>query len=134
MRRLQQLSSDKLDCGVACVAMVADVTYRAAFNALRFGLRATTFSTTHADIIRGLRKLGWSAQKVPFEGLRAITGRAIVKVNPYGKGRWHWIVFSSEGRVPYVYDPNPLRQGRITDFRGIRGHGRYLLVTRKGAT
>lgn len=90
----------KTDCGVACVAMVAGVTYEEAEAAFDFPKRQRHRRTDMWDVYRALRKLGKKPEKRlvpgPANGTNAVLkcnrGRRRTVVNVR---RWHWCVWDS---------------------------------------
>ena len=136
LRLVRQTREEVADCGIACVAMVVPAPYgkvKELFD--RFGLRKekngeVTYYSEHRHLIRVLRRLGKkSIQKRTFTRMRSIDGQAIVKVNVRKDGHWHWIVFDGLRRKPAVLNPDRETTGVRTDFRGLKGVGKYLLVT-----
>jgi len=125
MKRIQQKSAWYGDCGVACVAMLANCTYRRAFNALVFNdEQREYYYTRHLHLINALMQLGCNVQRKKFNSWRNIDGRAIVAVNHTQDGYWHWVAFDGNA----ILDPKPTRPGRKTDYRGLKGRGIYLVV------
>lgn len=125
IRRVRQRK--KSDCGVACVAMVAGVSYRKAFDAFGFDAGQNTFYTSHKKLEEALGKLGCAVQREMFTSWDTILGSAILAVNRRCNRRnFHWIVFN--GKV--VLDPNPKRPSRQKSFTRYRASGSYLLVTK----
>ena len=122
MRRVRQLT--EMGCGVACVAMVAEVDYFTAYAAI-FGLsEPKDHSTEAADLRRGLRRLGIraAARLIPLAGWRCseLETTAIVKVNPTQDG-WHWVVWDAERQC--IIDPmtRPYRRHRAISYLRILG-------------
>lgn len=74
----------KLNCGQTCVAMVAEVSIRAAEKAC-----GTRGRTSYAKVRRGLRKFGWElCERKPYRGV--LPQRAMVRLKtPKGS---HWVV------------------------------------------
>jgi len=135
IRRIQQKSTEKADCGIACVAMVTGKSYSDVFSELSHKDKDGEYYTRHQDLIKVIKKLGKGAvlkvEQKRFNEYKSISGLAIVAVNKRKerKGRyWHWIVFNGEGRVPYILDPKPGKYGKITDFRGLRAFGNYIQI------
>lgn len=123
IRYMRQRSES--DCGVACVAMVAGVTHRQAFEMFGFHNGEEVFYTRHSQLIDALEKLGCVVQRKVFRSWRKIPGCAIVPVN-HRKNRkyFHWVVFDGEA----ILDPNPDRPERQRNFRRYRAKGWYLLL------
>lgn len=90
------------DCGVACVAMIAGVSYQEAFDAIGFTAERKQFYTTHTCVTNALRRLGISVKRRKFRSWQEISGPAIVPVNHRSSGQFfHWVVF--DGRR--ILDP-----------------------------
>lgn len=124
MKRVQQQSLGRADCGVACVAMLAGCSYQRAFKAFNFAEGQRQFYTWHHHLIGALEELGCTVKRRKFRSWREIDGQAIVAVDHTKYGDWHWVVFDGEA----ILDPKPKRAGRKKDYRGKKGKGHYLLV------
>lgn len=66
---------------MACVAMLARVTYQQAFDAFGFSDRERRFYTSHGQIAEALQILGFTIQWKKFSNWEAIPGCAILGVN-----------------------------------------------------
>jgi ABC-type bacteriocin/lantibiotic exporter with double-glycine peptidase domain len=130
IKRVAQRDWDHGDCGIACIAMLAGVSYKDALAAFRKlgGKKATTkvFGTVHKDIQEMLLSLGVITKQIRFKSMREIEGHAIVAVNRRKLGGWHWVVL--DGGRPYavVHDPKPWKREMVRDFRGLKGYGNYI--------
>jgi hypothetical protein len=100
------LQENEEGCGVACVAMIAGVSYWDARVAI-FGKKQRYLHTTFtSDLVKGLRKLGFRSggkltrlgQKSKISDYRDIPQNAILKVNRRKNGSWHWIVWDAAAR------------------------------------
>ena len=130
MKRIQQKSEAKADCGIACVAMVTESKYLDALKLLQQHEKNGEYYTDHEQLMTAIVQLNYSAEQKKFEGFRRITGRAIVATNQRQDGGWHWVVINSEiVAKAFIYDPKPNRKGKITDFRGLKGFGDYIQVS-----
>lgn len=129
MKRIQQKSIRKADCGIACVAMVTNNSYASANAKLMYLNKDGEHYSRHKDLISAINELGFSAKLKRFKGFRKIYSRAIVATNIRQDGRWHWVVINGEIDPPYIYDPKPGKPGKITDFRGLNCFGNYLEIT-----
>lgn len=133
MRRVAQRDFEAGDCGIACVAMVADTTYEKAHAAaLALGLRSKNgdYYTSHKNLEELLLKLGKRCSRQRFRSMREVIGPAIVKVNLREGGKyWHWVVAIVRGHDVVVLDPKPGKVAPIRSFRGLKGTGTYLCVT-----
>jgi hypothetical protein len=99
MKRIFQIDED--GCGVACVAMLAGVSYKMALTKM-FGDRHVTPTTTK-QIRKELRKFGlFSARKlvrsIKWRHYTELRQDAILKVKiPKRSGAgWHWIVWDAK--------------------------------------
>ena len=103
MKRVAQ--KKRTDCGVACVAMVADVSYEDAQEAMG---DAAYSRTQVADLRKALGKLGYCLghRSIPIapEKLQQLTFDCILKTKPGPKsGNWHWMVWDSHAQK--ILDP-----------------------------
>ncbi|VUM19312.1 cysteine peptidase family C39 domain-containing protein [Stenotrophomonas maltophilia] len=132
LRRVHQRDWNNGDCGIACVAMLARVSYEEALEAFRTlpgKAKGTSFFTTHTDIAQMLAQFSIATKRVSFRSWRAIDRHAIVKVNPYQSGRrWHWVVLDAGRDELVVHDPTPGKTHLIRDFRGLKGSGHFIAV------
>jgi hypothetical protein len=113
------------DCGVACVAMIAGVSYQMAFDVFCFSDGEKRFYTRHKHLVAALDKLGCEVQRKWFRSWEEVPGHAILPVNHRCKRRnFHWVVFDGKA----VLDPNPDRSMREMKFKRYRASGWYLLV------
>lgn len=105
MKRVTQ--RERTDCGVACIAMVASVSYEDAQKALG---DAAHSRTQVADLRKALDKLGYclGRRSIPIapEKLQQLTFDCILKTKPGPKsGNWHWMVWDSNAQK--ILDPQP---------------------------
>lgn len=106
MRRIIQLDAD--GCGVACVAMIAGVSYQGALRTM-YGEKPV-IKTLTSDLRRGLRSLGVecaselirSSKQRHYRNLRQ---DAILKTRTRADRDWHWIVWDSKRQI--LLDPEP---------------------------
>lgn len=110
------------DCGVACVAMIAGVSYQQAFNAIGFSEVHKQFYTTHTCLTIALRKLGAHVRWKKFRSWHDIPGPAIVAVNHRRKCRkFHWVLYDGKR----IIDPECKDRSRYC------ASGFYLLITKE---
>ena len=123
MKRVLQENDE--GCGVACVAMLAGVSYWEARVAV-FGKRPRVVHSTHtADIRRALKRFGLrSAKRLISFGRETpepknIGINAILKVNRRKNGTWHWIVWDSKRKR--LLDPQrpAYKRPRLSSFLAI---------------
>jgi Peptidase C39 family len=107
MRRVKQ--EHEMGCGVACVAMLASVHYRKAhevFDDKESAVKNGYFAPALRFVLTrlGLRP---SRRLKKFRGYDALKQNAILKVNPYNKGKdWHWVAWDARGnRILDPYEP-----------------------------
>jgi ABC-type bacteriocin/lantibiotic exporter with double-glycine peptidase domain len=114
VRRIVQ--TDNTGCGIACLAMLAGVSYAEARRAVFGRYHPGDCSTSTGELRRGLRKLGIRAGKrlIPLRGrrLRSLETDAILKVNLGLDGYWHWVVWDAGRQV--------LRDPRRTPYKRCR--------------
>ena len=127
------VQDDDTGCGIACVAMIAGVSYEDAKAAVfSKSFRKKVFYTSGPDLRRGLERFGLTlrpaARARRFESWRRLESTSIVAVEqtPRNKAHWHWVVFVNDGTRRYVLDPSWPEIVR-TDFRKMEGRS-YLRV------
>lgn len=120
------LQRNSFDCGVACVAMAAQVSYEVAHTAFcDHGLDAPSgkgrllrpFSSNFAEIKSVLLALGREARMLRFGGWSRINRPSIMKVRS-GKDRdrnWHW-VYANRDSVHGLYVLDPARVDVFIEF------------------
>lgn len=125
MKKLKRVRQRyRSDCGVACVAMVAQVKYQQAFDVFGF-TEEDRFYTRHKHLMEALEKLGCEVQRKMFRSWEDIPGHAILPVNRRCEGKhFHWVVYDGKA----VLDPNPQRPAREKSFKRYRASGWYLLA------
>lgn len=110
------------DCGVACIAMIAGVSYQEAFDAIGFPAECEEFYTTHTRLTNALRRLGVSVSRRKFRSWVDIPGPAIVAVNHRSNRQlFHWVTF--DGRQ--ILDP------KQNNCHRYRASGFYLLLSKE---
>ena len=100
------------DCGVACLAMIARVSYeraRAEFDAAGLATKypRRPYASNFADLARCARDIGCPLTMRRFMGWTALPAAAIVKVPCVDRPtrHWHWVVAVREGENVAVLDP-----------------------------
>jgi len=96
---------NRTDCGIACVAMLARVSYedaKAAFRSSEYGKPINAKAC-----IRALRRLGVKILSDRFKPLgpdnvETLKHNALLKANMRRKN-WHWVVFDASKKV--IIDP-----------------------------
>lgn len=120
---------ERTGCGIASVAALAGVSYRAAQrSARRLGIVASDdrlWSET-AHVRRLLQWYGVRARSGdrPFWSWPALPSRALLAIKWHrerGKPYWHWVVFVREHGQAYVLDSAPALKRHVrTDFGRIK--------------
>ena len=116
---------ERTGCGIASVAVLAGVSYRAAQRtARRLGIAASDdrlwSETVH--VRRLLERYGWRAHsaETTFTSWSALPGRALLAIKWHrerGRSYWHWVVFVREQGRAYVLDSAVALKGHVrTDF------------------
>lgn len=115
--RIQRvLQQDPSGCGVACLAMVANVSYltaRGVFEAIGTHLRRpdNPYSTNFKQLRQALSEMEIGHSMERWRGWEGFCGVGILSINPkpgHDKGNWHWVV--AEDHPVYgvvVHDPSP---------------------------
>ena len=106
MKRIVQRNSS--DCEVACVAMLAGVTYEIAAATI-FGTQRPSY-TTATELREALLTLGRRPAKrfIAFNGRphTSLCEPALLKVNPrMGDDGWHWVVWSGTSILDPKHPP-----------------------------
>ncbi len=128
------VQTDSYGCGIAVVAMAANVSYQEAKFVMFGHAKGRIVGTCYEDI-----KYALSIYKVPYEkkacrfrSWHGIKGTAIVLFKIRGRNEWyHWaiLVVGKDGR--YVIDPNPaIKIPCRTDWEKMHGVS-YLLFRHK---
>jgi hypothetical protein len=125
LRRIIQ--QDETGCGVACVAIFANVGYDDARKVM-FGRARGTYTST-ADLRRALCRFGFKPARrlIPF-GRRGrytdLREDAVLKLKAraHGEREWHWAVWDARRRK--LIDPAkfPYKRFRVTSFLAVRPH------------
>jgi hypothetical protein len=108
MRRIQQRNES--DCGVACVAMLADVSYEKAYAAVYGnGRRGLTSSGKLAAALRKLGRPPLARRMVPKRRttLASLPHDALLKVQPSACSTKHWIIWDHKRQIKL--DPYPTK-------------------------
>ena len=124
MKRI--LQENPSGCGLACVAMLANKSYKEVREKARsLGFDSDRCLRTSAGELRSLLKeCGISASKhlISFRNWDQLPDICILAIN-YNKSTeiWHWVVFASTNGSKYVFDPNPhIKTDKRTDLRRIK--------------
>ncbi len=132
IKKIEQKEWDKGDCGVACVAMVAEKSYEAIKKAFhKYGLVSDdgNYHTFHKDLISLLESdSNYSVKRKLFKSWKEVQTPAIVKINTRKGNYWHWVVLIEINNEKIMYDPKPNTPRKITSFKGKKGSGQYLFI------
>jgi len=110
------LQDDATGCGVACLAMVANVHYpvaRAVFDKLGMPARRPKrpYASNFKDLRKALGELGIANSMERWPGWEHFSGVGIIAVNASPgryKGNWHWVVAEEHSQFGVViHDPTP---------------------------
>lgn len=134
------------DCGVACVAMAANVPYhvaREAFEASFLHLKKKgrpPYSSNFKNIQDVLSRLGCSSRMRRFRHWGDIQGPGIVKVDIGHPQNWHWVFSTREKDIGLVVLDPALPIPNIeypttdidcdTSFDGFLPNGNWIEVQR----
>ena len=86
---------ERLDCGVACLAMAASISYdeaRATFITLGLSKAPRPFASNFKDLGRALKAQGMESSLKRWVDWDALDGVGILKVSGRAKRSWHWVV------------------------------------------
>ena len=121
MRRVRQKTGTS--CGVACVAMLAHVSFKDAFEV---GLQLwgqdywnETHRTDSAELREMLAALGWRlGRMVKCRTWRKVPPGALVAVQrKLPKNEWHWVVSHADVEGVFFFDPRlSVKANRRRDF------------------
>lgn len=122
MKRIEQV--DELGCGIACIAMLAGVSYSHARKTM-FGQKEVE-STYTRHLRKALRKYGLlSASRLrplKTKTYHDLPHDAILKANVKNNGKeWHWLVWDASAKRPL--DPYRSRltpRPRVVSFLEVR--------------
>lgn len=133
------------DCGVACLAMTAGVSYERALDVfLRLGLdrkrKDAPLLSNFADLERAARSIGLRARRQRWVGWCRFSGVGVLKVKPYGAGgrRWHWVAAERHPQLGIVVRDPAFALAAIESapegvlhqaLDHIRPHGCWLSLT-----
>lgn len=98
-------------CGVACVAMLARLSFRDAKSLVSLVLKKDWNQgnhRTHASDLRAMLKpVGWRlGRQVKCRTWRKVPPEALVAVQrKLPKNEWHWVVSGVDDAGPYFFDP-----------------------------
>ena len=129
------VQKDATGCGLACIAMVAGVSYTQAKKAAvksRVVDENQPYYTNSGQLARILEELGGSAEKGRrLSHWSSLTSLCIVGIGyKEAEDTWHWVVFVPDRTGGHVLDPRKsVTTNRRKDFSRMVPH-RYIPVTR----
>ncbi|RZL46357.1 MAG: hypothetical protein EOP00_15225 [Pedobacter sp.] len=132
MRIKHVCQPDDTGCGIACLAMILNLTYNQVKDWMiknKFLKPGTNdFGTTFQDLYKVLAEHRIKiVRKRKFKQWRNIPAKvAIVSTNYNASGCWHWVVFIRDIEGCFIYDPGKRRK-KIRDFRG-KVSGQFIEV------
>jgi ABC-type bacteriocin/lantibiotic exporter with double-glycine peptidase domain len=100
MRRIAQRNSR--DCGIACIAMIADMTYDEALHAVEHNYtnyKECKRGLVTVELIRILKSVGLKPDTKLRRYKSTEKGKMILKVDPQKNGDWHWVVRTPTGKI-----------------------------------
>lgn len=136
----------KTDCGIATLAMLCNVSYEEASDAIQWRATSGNRGTTTHMLREAARKLGYTTKSTPQKRLKVIKvpdvwvgktvggelwqfipANSLVKI-PYRLGRygWHWVVWNNDKIydpargvfLPRKYDKSPISYMEFVKCRG----------------
>lgn len=113
VRRVRQIGSK--DCGVAAVAMIADVTYTEAHAAVGRKKRQRV-GTSVRECWDALERLGVTVERaeVAFRSWQSIDSDALVMIRWRANNAYHWVVYQRRPNGGYrILDPS-VRSGTLS--------------------
>lgn len=133
IKRVKQ--EDETGCGLACIAMLAGVSYeevkQVALKNLKFRTKGHFYTGTgQLKELAGYFGLTITGQKRrPWRNWALLPDIAIVSINQQENNRyWHWVVFQRNDGTEAIFDPKKsIKSDRRTDFNRIKPFG-YLPV------
>jgi ABC-type bacteriocin/lantibiotic exporter with double-glycine peptidase domain len=132
---------ERTGCGIASVAALAGVSYRAAQRSARgLGIVAAD-ERLWSDTVHVRRLLEWyglraRSTQTPFLSWSALPARALLAIKWHRERRrpsWHWVVFVREEGRAYVLDSaRALKRHVRTDFGRMKPKWVLAVTARRG--
>lgn len=121
MHRITQQSGTS--CGIACIAMLARISYNRALAVAKDLYEEGTWSekkshrTNIEDIRYILDELGWKlGRKMPTTDWEKVPPGCLVAVQ-LKKGNWHWVVSAEDDDGLFFFDPRKaVKAAKRRDF------------------
>lgn len=130
---VQQL--DPSGCGVACLAMIAGISYTSArqtFNRLGYNEKRggkQPYASNFSELLQCLRLHEIEAKQQRWPGWEAISGTGIVKVKQWPGAplrNWHWVVVDRHPTYGLaIHDPELPYTAYLNPGLGLPGISRY---------
>jgi ABC-type bacteriocin/lantibiotic exporter with double-glycine peptidase domain len=125
---------DDTGCGVACIAMIAGLTYQQVkdkmMNVGFFKKSEDNFGTTFKDMTNALKifNINPHPRRRKFKKWKNIPAKLAITSTNYDKsGDWHWVVFVRDLEGHFIYDPGKRRK-KIRDLRGKKASGWFIEI------
>lgn len=129
MHRIVQ--EDPTGCGLACVAMLSNTTYKKVRKAaLEIDLlKGRTLYTSAKDLHNLAKKfdLSLGQRRRKFKSFDALPDTAILAINYRPKtGSWHWVVYHRNSKDEYVIDPmRTVKTDKRKDFKRLQNKTKW---------
>lgn len=127
MKIKRVIQEDSTGCGIACIAMVAGISYAEAkqitLNNEILKKSVKNFYTTTKDLVNVLNSIGIESSKGrKVRYWSSINTISIVGINFLETtDTWHWVLFIPDEDTGYVLDPSKrVKTEKRTDFSRMR--------------
>ncbi|MDO8908424.1 MAG: cysteine peptidase family C39 domain-containing protein [Pseudohongiella sp.] len=134
MKLKRVIQKDSTGCGIACVAMIAGISYgEAKRTAIAHGIvkKRPPYYTTSGELTELLRKFHRGATKGrKLSKWESLDRLSIVGINfSSTHGTWHWVIYVPGIDAGFVLDPRKsVKTHKRTDFSRMRPRS-YIAVT-----
>lgn len=118
------IQEDATGCGLACVAMVAEVTYaevrQVAVDVLGFDLMGP-FYTDHHEVRWMLAEFGYALSRyTPFKSYSPISPLSLLEIEKAG-GCNHWVLLVKHALDMYLLDPaEHIKKAKRRDWHRLK--------------
>lgn len=124
MKRVVQ--EDATGCGIACIAMLANINYQSAkdtaIETLNFKYEGA-FYTTASDLkkLGSIYNLKIGGRRRRFKEINLLPSLCILAINySENEDTWHWVVYSRSNTEEFVLDPKKaIKSDKRMDLRRI---------------
>ena len=132
MKLTRVTQEDDTGCGIACVAMLACISYRESktiFLEDVFSRKRRKYWTYHKHIEAALDAAGIRNRRRRFSNWADFEGIAVVPVDRNKRTRnYHWIVAVRRGKHVYLYDPEEVLPHKRVRFGRPTVRGYYIQI------